>query len=147
MDKAKEKDVQEAFAFYDRDNDGKLSLEEFGVLIRSLNQPLTETELNKVIADTDKENAKSVSLEQVMECMSTLYANPIDAEGRARHAFSVMDQDKDEKISAQELRHYLTKIGDKLSDQQVDYIYANAHVTNDMALDVEAFLSMLGVKK
>ncbi|KAH3766177.1 calmodulin 2 [Pelomyxa schiedti] len=138
-------EIAEAFDFYDRDKDAKLSHEELARLIRSLGQAPTEAELRQIIAATDTKNVGKVDVNQVTACMERMYAHPIDKAARAKHAFECMDQNHTGSITAADLRHFLTTIGDKLTDDQVTRLFQEGQIAEDAVLNLEAFSTLLGV--
>ena len=79
--------------------------------------------------------------------MARLYANPIDKVDRIKRAFSGIDQDKDGLISAKDLRHFLTTIGEKLSEEQVNQLYKEAQVAEDSVFNIDAFMKLMGVAR
>ena len=76
---------------------------------------------------------------------ATLAAHPIDKKERARNAFKVFDSDKDGLVSARELRHCLTTLGDKLPKEDVDEAYREVGITDDTMLDLDSFMTLMGV--
>lgn len=58
-----------------------------------------------------------------------------DTEEDLRAAFAVFDKDCSGKISAAELRHVMTNLGEKLSDEEVDEMMREADVDGDGEID------------
>lgn len=58
-----------------------------------------------------------------------------DTEEELRAAFAVFDKDQSGKISAAELRHVMTNLGEKLSDEEVDEMMREADVDGDGEID------------
>jgi Ca2+-binding EF-hand superfamily protein len=55
----------------------------------------------------------------------------------------VFDKDNDGYISAAELRHVLTNIGEKLSDEEVDEMIREADIDGDGQINYEEFVKMM----
>lgn len=55
----------------------------------------------------------------------------VDCEEEIREAFKVFDKNNDGFISAAELRHVMTNLGEKLSDQEVEEMIREADVDGD----------------
>lgn len=55
----------------------------------------------------------------------------VDSEEELREAFKVFDKDGNGFISAAELRHVMTNLGEKLSDAEVDEMIREADVDGD----------------
>lgn len=54
-----------------------------------------------------------------------------DSEDELREAFKVFDRDGNGLISAAELRHVMTNLGEKLTDEEVDEMIREADVDGD----------------
>jgi calmodulin len=58
-----------------------------------------------------------------------------DSEDEIREAFKVFDRDNNGFISAAELRHVMTSIGEKLTDDEVDEMIREADQDGDGRID------------
>lgn len=64
-----------------------------------------------------------------------------DSEEEIREAFRVFDKDGNGFISAAELRHVMTNLGEKLTDEEVDEMIREADIDGDGQVNYE------GIKK
>ena len=64
-----------------------------------------------------------------------------DSEEEIREAFKVFDRDNNGFISAAELRHVMTSIGEKLTDDEVDEMIREADQDGDGRIDCEDLIS------
>jgi len=69
--------------------------------------------------------------------MSRFLTDTRDKEEEIREAFRVFDRDGTGMISAAELRHVMTNIGEKLSDQEVDEMIREIDVDRDGQVNYE----------
>merc|ERR1712151_427786 len=61
-------------------------------------------------------------------------------------AFKVFDRDGNGFISAAELRHVMTNLGEKLTDEEVDEMTREADVDGDGQINYEEFVKMMMAK-
>jgi len=65
-----------------------------------------------------------------------------DTEEELIEAFKVFDRDGNGFISAAELRHVMTNLGEKLTDEEVDEMIREADVDGDGQINYEEFVKM-----
>ena len=65
-----------------------------------------------------------------------------DSEEEIREAFKVFDKDGNGYISAAELRHVMTNLGEKLTDHEVDEMIREADVDGDGQINYEEFVKV-----
>merc|ERR1711877_21940 len=66
-----------------------------------------------------------------------------DSEEEIREAFRVFDKDGNGFISAAELRHVMTNLGEKLTDEEVDEMIREADIDGDGQITSEAFVKVM----
>lgn len=64
-----------------------------------------------------------------------------DSEEEIREAFRVFDKDGNGFISAAELRHVMTNLGEKLTDEEVDEMIREADIDGDGQVNYEGELT------
>ena len=64
-----------------------------------------------------------------------------DLEQEIRQAFRVFDKDGNGFISAAELRHVMTNLGEKLTDEEVDEMMKQADIDGDGQVNYEGEIS------
>ena len=69
-----------------------------------------------------------------------------DTEEELIEAFKVFDRDGNGFISAAELRHVMTNLGEKLTDEEVDEMIREADVDGDGQINYEEFVKMMMAK-
>lgn len=63
-------------------------------------------------------------------------------ESDIREAFRIFDRDGNGTISAAELRHVMTNLGEKLTDEEVDEMLREADIDGDGEIDYEGGLNL-----
>ena len=69
-----------------------------------------------------------------------------DTEEELIEAFKVFDRDGNSFISAVELRHVMTNLGEKLTDEEVDEMIREVDVDGDGQTNYEEFVKMVMAK-
>jgi calmodulin len=134
-------EIKECFTLYDKDGDGKISCRELGTVVRSLGQNPTEAEVNEIIRTVLRD--QPFDLAGLYQVMSRFMADPRDKQEEIREAFRVFDRDGTGTISAAELRHVMTNIGEKLSDQEVDEMIREIDVDRDGQVNYEEMVRLM----
>jgi hypothetical protein len=68
-----------------------------------------------------------------------------DSAEEIKEAFKVFDKDGNGFISAAELRHIMTNLGEKLTDEEVDEMIREADVDGDGQINYDEFVDMMMV--
>lgn len=107
--------------------------------MRSLGQSPTEAELQDMITEVDANKDGTIDFKEFLNLMAKKMKET-DTEEELREAFKVFDKDGNGFISAAELRHVMTNLGEKLSDQEVDEMIKEADTDGDGQVDYAEFV-------
>eukprot|EP00915_Cephaloidophora_sp_WS-2016_P002573 GHVH01003451.1.p1 GENE.GHVH01003451.1~~GHVH01003451.1.p1 ORF type:complete len:151 (+),score=41.97 GHVH01003451.1:86-538(+) len=138
-------EFKEAFALFDSDGDGTISSKELGTVMRSLGQNPTEAELSDMINEVDVDGSGCMDFSEFLSLMARKMKDT-DSEDELREAFKVFDREGNGFISAAELRHVMTNLGEKLSDEEVDEMIREADIDGDGQINYVEFVRMMVVK-
>ena len=138
------REFREAFAFFDKDGDGCITVEELSTVVRSLGQSPTPEELRDMVRDVDADGNGTIEFAEFLALMSRQReaANADDNE-ELREAFGVFDRDHDGHISKAELRHVMISLGEKLTDEEVEEMIAEADLDGDGQVNFDEFVRMM----
>ncbi|ORX73619.1 calmodulin [Linderina pennispora] len=139
-------EYREAFSLFDRDNDGSITAQELGTVMRSVGQKPTEAELQDMINEVDKDGNGTIDFAEFLSLMARQATSSNDEEAEIREAFRVFDKNGDGVISASELRHVMTSLGEKLTDEEVEEMIREADVDGDGQINYEEFCKMMKTK-
>ncbi|XP_028934248.1 calmodulin-like protein 3 [Ornithorhynchus anatinus] len=135
-------EFKEAFSLFDKDADGTITTKELGTVMRSLGQNPTEAELQDMINEIDADGNGTVDFPEFLGMMARKMKDT-DSEEEIREAFRVFDKDGNGYVSAAELRHVMTRLGEKLTDEEVDEMIREADTDGDGQVNYEEFVRML----
>uniref|UniRef100_A0A7M4FAX3 Calmodulin 2 n=1 Tax=Crocodylus porosus TaxID=8502 RepID=A0A7M4FAX3_CROPO len=132
-------EFKEAFSLFDKDGDGTITTKELGTVMRSLGQNPTEAELQDMINEVDADGNGTIDFPEFLTMMARKMKDT-DSEEEIREAFRVFDKDGNGYISAAELRHVMTNLGEKLTDEEVDEMIREADIDGDGQVNYEGKL-------
>eukprot|EP00656_Telonema_subtile_P042057 TRINITY_DN47485_c0_g1_i1.p1 TRINITY_DN47485_c0_g1~~TRINITY_DN47485_c0_g1_i1.p1 ORF type:complete len:155 (-),score=27.64 TRINITY_DN47485_c0_g1_i1:39-503(-) len=132
------------FLLFDKDCDDYITTSELGTLIRSLGKYPTNSEVANLIEIVDGDKSGLVSKEDFLKLMATqVAAAKQDTEEDVRDAFRVFEKTPDTFISASELRHILTDLGEQITDEQADELLKDADIDGDGQINYEELIHKL----
>jgi calmodulin len=114
--------------------------------MRSLGQNPTEAELQDMIAEVDTDNNGTIDFNEFVNLMLRKKNDAdegADPEKELKEAFKIFDKDGNGFISAAELRHVMTNLGEKLTDEEVDQMIKEADTNGDGQVDYNEFARMM----
>jgi len=135
-------EFKEAFSLFDKDGDGTITTLELGTVMRSLGQNPTEAELQDMINEVDADGDNMIDFPEFLTMMARKMRDT-DTEEEIKEAFKVFDKDGNGFISAAELRHVMTSLGEKLTDKEVDEMIREADVDGDGQINYDEFVKMM----
>jgi calmodulin len=138
-------EFKEAFSLFDKDGDGTITTKELGTVMRSLGQNPTEAELQDMINEVDADGNGTIDFPEFLTMMARKMKDTDSAE-EIKEAFKVFDKDGNGFISAAELRHIMTNLGEKLTDEEVDEMIREADVDGDGQINYDEFVDMMMAK-
>jgi calmodulin len=134
-----EAEWSEAWSLVDEDNVGEIPLAKFGNAIRIAGGFPTEEDLKTMAEKADPSGSGKIGKAAFMEQMKWISRKDPDV-GQICDAFKAFDRDGEGKISAIELRHVLTSMGDKLTDEDAEDFIKEASLDKDGRIDYKQFM-------
>uniref|UniRef100_A0A663EY28 EF-hand domain-containing protein n=1 Tax=Aquila chrysaetos chrysaetos TaxID=223781 RepID=A0A663EY28_AQUCH len=131
-------EFKEAVSLFDKDGGGTITTKELGTVMRSLGQNPTEAELQDMINEVDADGEPH------------LWVRDRDGDRGIGEAtvspLCPQPQDRNGYISAAELWHVMTNLGEKLTDEEVDEMIREADIDGDGQVNYEEFVQMMTAK-
>ncbi|KAJ8321854.1 hypothetical protein KUTeg_000325, partial [Tegillarca granosa] len=130
-------DIQKAFAFFDKDENGKISATEIGIVMKSLGQNPSEKELNDIVREVDKNGDGEIDFDEFFNMMLRKYQQKESGDEVIRRAFKVFDRDGDGQITMSELKSVLSHIGEKITDKDCEKLMKEADINGDGVINYD----------
>ncbi|KAL6942114.1 Calmodulin [Hanseniaspora vineae] len=134
-------EFREAFTLFDKDKNGSISSSELATVMRSLGLSPSEAEVADLMNEIDINGNHAIEFGEFLALMSRQLKSK-DSEQELLEAFKVFDKNGDGLISAAELKHVLTSIGEKLTDAEVDEMLNEVSDGNG-EINIQQFASLL----
>lgn len=114
-------DFKEAFSLFDhKGEEASISYKELGDVLRALGQNPSEKELQDMISEVDMDGNGTVEFAEFVILM-TNKIREMKKEDEIAEAFDVLDKEKDNVITAKELKYFMRKVAHiKLSSEEAD---------------------------
>ena len=111
-------EFKEAFAPFNRDGNSTITTHEPSTVMRSLGLNPTEAELQDMIDEVDVDGSGTIDFAEFLSLIArNLRATSIEED--LTESFKVLDRDGNGLILEAELRHIMTNLGEKLTDEEV----------------------------
>ncbi|KAJ0164890.1 Calmodulin [Colletotrichum tanaceti] len=133
---------REVFDLFDKDGTGDITAQELGEVMRSLGLNPSDTELNDMVNEVDADNNGTIDFNEFLNLMAQKVQIG-DAEEELKNAFKVFDRDGSGTISAEELRHVLTSLGENMTPAEIDEMIQMADKDGDGSIDYDEFASIM----
>lgn len=134
---------KKSFKLFDKNGDGEIDVKELTQLMRAIGQNPSTAEAEDMIHEVDIDGTGTIDFEEFIVLMERFGKDPHETEMQLRAAFKVFDKNKDGFISARELRDIMMNLGEKMTDDEVEDMIAEADIDGDGQIDYEEFIAMV----
>ncbi|XP_044472050.1 calcium-dependent protein kinase 19-like isoform X2 [Mangifera indica] len=174
LDTYSEEELKEAFKLFDKDQNGFISAAELRLFMTNLGEKMTDEEVKELIQEADVDGDGQVNYDEFVRVMlegvvkdissklssststsasTSASSNLInlkrldtDTEEEMKAAFKVFDKDQNGFISAAELRHVMTNLGEKMTYEEAKEMIQEADVDGDGQVNYDEFVRLMLAK-
>ena len=136
-------DFREAFSLFDHDENGSISANELGQVLSALGQTPSPNELHDMINEVDVDGNGTVEFAEFVILM-TNKVKEMTKEEEITEAFNVLDKEKDDHLSAKELKYFMRKVAHiKLSSEEAEAMIEFADGDEDGLVTFDDFVQVV----
>ena len=135
-------EFKEAFSFFDKDGDGKITFTELNTVMQSLGMIPTVEEVVEIIEEMDTDGNGVIEFTEFLTNMNrkTLFW---DGDEVIREAFRLFDKDDNGVISAAELHRVMTSLGENVTEDEVKEMIKEADLDGDGQINYQEFVTIM----
>lgn len=135
-------EIQKVFNRFDTNQDGKISADELGGVLKALGSDTSAEEVSRMMDEIDTDHDGAINLDEFASFCAREDAYS-SGEKELHEAFEMYDQDHDGKISASELHQILTRIGERCSIEDCGGMIKTVDSDGDGYVSFEEFKMMM----
>jgi calmodulin len=130
---------KEAFASFDTDGSGAIDANELANVLKKLKIRVSRNALRRMVKAIDKDGNGEIDFDEFIVMMKEV-SNPAR---EVREAFKTMDLDKDDKISRDDLKKFITQLEGSASDDMIDAMMSVADKDKDGFVTLKEFQAIV----
>ncbi|EFJ14562.1 hypothetical protein SELMODRAFT_413463 [Selaginella moellendorffii] len=136
------REFRDAFSLFDKDGDGSITTKELGIVMRSLGQNPSDTELLDMINEVDVDGNGTIDWTEFLVLMARKMKDA-DAEEDLKEAFTVLDRNRDGFITEIELKHVMHQLGESFTDEEIADMVREADTDKDGKVSYPEFVKIV----
>jgi len=130
---------------FDKDGDNHITVKELGTVMRSLGMSPTEGEIEMLLLAGGGDKTKLTNFDTFIAIMSKQLQQKDNSQDEMKQAFKVFDKDGTGYIGVNELRHVMTNLGEKLTEEEVNELLSEADPNSEGKINFQQFAKMLQI--
>ncbi|VDM47814.1 unnamed protein product [Toxocara canis] len=120
--------IRDAFSVFDRDGDGRITVDELGAVMASLGEHPSESELKRMISEFDEDGNGTIEMDEFLRLMARKARESDAEEHELRREF---DKDSDGYISVEDLQSIMSHHGRSISLDDAFQMVSEADADKD----------------
>ena len=129
---------EQLFKYLDEENQGKIKKEEIPQALRYLGIIKTKSEIDFLVENLENE----ITFDRFCSIVEEQIKTSLTKE-QLINSFDCFDPKKSGKCSANELFHALKVVGEKLSDDDINYLKTKIEIDQNRNIDYKTFVEIL----
>ena len=142
MTPEKEAEYREAFALFDKNGDGTITVVELGTVMRNLGNNPTDSELQDMINEVDADGNGTLEFDEFCNLMAR-QMKETNQEEELKQRFKLFDKDGTGFVDREELRDVMQQLGEKLSEEDIEEMIQDADKNGDGMIDYQEFVKYM----
>ncbi|XP_073123802.1 uncharacterized protein [Henckelia pumila] len=143
VDHQEESFIYEAFKLFDKNGDGKISIEELGSVLRCLYPNVTVEELREMIREVDTDGNGTIEFQEFFNLMVKKMKETDANHDDLREAFNAFDKDQDGYISPDELGHVMICLGERMTAEELEEMIKEVDLDGDGQVNYQEFVKII----
>ena len=135
-------EYRDAFIMFDIDKDGFITAKELAKVMRSLNHEASDSDVEELFAEVDINRNGKICIEEFVALINKRNKET-DPEEEVINAFKVFDKEGNGSIASIDLKHLMTTLGDKITEEEIDEMLRDADIDGDGYINYEEFVRMI----
>lgn len=136
-------EFKRVFSSFDKDGSGSIDASELGDAMRSLGQNPTKVELEEMIKEVDADKSGSIEFPEFMKMMKQQLQDADDEDDIFEALQVLTDSRKGDQVKASFLQKALLTTGEKLSQEDIDYLFKRIKVNVSGMIDCRELSQLL----
>jgi len=136
-------DFRHAFEFFDKNGDGNITSKEFESILRGLGHSHDEQNIKQMMSKYDGDGNSCIDFPEFVEFMASKKRSFGENESSIRNAFRVLDKDCNGYITPRELREWVYKLGEKLTQKEANDLVKEADANGDGKISIDEFVALM----
>ena len=129
---------------FDQDGDGTISVDELGIIFRSIGQNPTDEELDQMIAEVDEDNSGCCEFDEFLLLMSRNMKNESNIDDEMLEVFNMFDTSGKGYISNLDLRRMMTEqYKTELTIEDINQLFIETDEDKDGKINFKDFIKMM----
>ncbi|XP_056021983.1 calmodulin-alpha-like [Ostrea edulis] len=139
-------DYEEAkpvFNEFDNDGDGYIDASELGTALKRMGLNPSLQKIQSMIGEVDKDGNKKIDFEEFLKFAKKTHRDPEEIKCSLTEAFKTLDTNGDGFITREELKSVMTKMGERLSEEEAEEMIRKADQNEDGKINYEEYVAVM----